>query len=193
MEKITRGECGGSRASRGRSGQARDPGARRRRCWPAWSPVVRWPRDRFIEWCARLPAGCVVAMEASSSAHHWARKLVALGLDAADHLGAAGRALPQRGRERQERRQRRGGDLRGGFAPEDALRAGQVASSSRACCACTGCAKGSRKTAPPASTASAGCWPSSAWCSRKAPRRCSSCLSRRARGRRQRDGHAGAG
>lgn len=38
------------------------------------------PRDRFIEWCVRLPAGCVVAMEASSSAHHWARKLVALGL-----------------------------------------------------------------------------------------------------------------
>jgi len=35
-------------------------------------------RDRFIEWCARLPAGCVVAMEASSSAHHWARKLIAL-------------------------------------------------------------------------------------------------------------------
>ena len=28
------------------------------------------PRDRFIEWCVRLPAGCVVAMEASSSAHH---------------------------------------------------------------------------------------------------------------------------
>lgn len=40
------------------------------------------PRDRFIEWCVRLPAGCVVAMEASSSAHHWARKLVALGLQA---------------------------------------------------------------------------------------------------------------
>ena len=39
-------------------------------------------RARFIEWCVRLPAGCVVAMEASSSAHHWARKLVALGLDA---------------------------------------------------------------------------------------------------------------
>jgi len=39
-------------------------------------------RDRFIEWCVHLPAGCVVAMEASSSAHHWARKLVALGLDA---------------------------------------------------------------------------------------------------------------
>lgn len=39
-------------------------------------------RDKFLAWCAQLPAGCVVAMEASSSAHHWARKLIALGLDA---------------------------------------------------------------------------------------------------------------
>ena len=39
-------------------------------------------RDKFIEWCVRLRAGCVVAMEANSSAHHWARKLIALGLDA---------------------------------------------------------------------------------------------------------------
>jgi transposase len=39
-------------------------------------------RDKFMAWCAQLPAGCVVAMEASSSAHHWARKLIALGLDA---------------------------------------------------------------------------------------------------------------
>ena len=38
-------------------------------------------RDKFIEWCVRLPAGCIVAMEASSSAHHWGRKLAALGLD----------------------------------------------------------------------------------------------------------------
>jgi transposase len=38
-------------------------------------------RARFIEWCVRLPRGCMVAMEASSSAHHWARKLVRLGLD----------------------------------------------------------------------------------------------------------------
>ena len=37
-------------------------------------------RDRFIAWCAQLPGGCVVAMEASSSAHHWARKLCSLGL-----------------------------------------------------------------------------------------------------------------
>ena len=38
-------------------------------------------RTKFIEWCMRLPRGCMVAMEASSSAHHWARKLAALGLD----------------------------------------------------------------------------------------------------------------
>jgi transposase len=39
-------------------------------------------RDKFMLWCAQLPAGCLIAMEASSSAHHWARKLAALGLDA---------------------------------------------------------------------------------------------------------------
>lgn len=40
------------------------------------------PRDKFIAWCAQLPSGCLIAMEASASAHHWARKLVCLGLDA---------------------------------------------------------------------------------------------------------------
>jgi transposase len=40
------------------------------------------PRQKFLGWCAQLPAGCLVAMEASSSAHHWARKLIAMGLDA---------------------------------------------------------------------------------------------------------------
>ena len=47
-------------------------------------------RDKFMAWCAQLPAGCLIAMEARSSAHHWARKLVLLGLDArviAAHLG----------------------------------------------------------------------------------------------------------
>jgi transposase len=39
-------------------------------------------RDAFLPWCAQLPAGCIIAMEASSSAHHWGRKLKALGLDA---------------------------------------------------------------------------------------------------------------
>ena len=39
-------------------------------------------RDKFLLWCTQLPAGCLVAMEASSSAHHWARHLRAMGLDA---------------------------------------------------------------------------------------------------------------
>lgn len=39
-------------------------------------------RDQFTAWCAQLPAGCVVAMEACSSAHHWARRLRSMGLDA---------------------------------------------------------------------------------------------------------------
>jgi len=39
-------------------------------------------RDQFLAWCAQLAPGCVVAMEACSSAHHWARRLRAMGLDA---------------------------------------------------------------------------------------------------------------
>ena len=39
-------------------------------------------REQFVAWCAQLPAGCLVAMEACSSAHHFARKLRAMGLDA---------------------------------------------------------------------------------------------------------------
>ena len=39
-------------------------------------------RDQFLAWCAQLPAGCVVAMEACSGAHHWGRELRRPGLDA---------------------------------------------------------------------------------------------------------------
>ena len=39
------------------------------------------PRDKFILCCAQLPPGCRVVMEVSSRAHHWARKLQALGLE----------------------------------------------------------------------------------------------------------------
>jgi transposase len=39
-------------------------------------------REAFEAWCAQLPAGCMVAMEACTSGHHWARRLRALGLDA---------------------------------------------------------------------------------------------------------------
>ena len=51
-------------------------------------------RDQFFAWCAQLPVGCLVAMEACSSAHHWARKLRALGLDA--RLIAANFVTPYR-------------------------------------------------------------------------------------------------
>jgi transposase len=39
-------------------------------------------REPFAQWCAQLSAGCPVAMEACSGAHHWARRLRAMGLDA---------------------------------------------------------------------------------------------------------------
>jgi len=51
-------------------------------------------RDAFIAWCAQLPPGGVVAMEACSSAHHWARRLRAMGLDA--RLIAANFVIPYR-------------------------------------------------------------------------------------------------
>jgi transposase len=38
--------------------------------------------NRFFGWCAGLPAGCLVAMEACGGAHHVARRLRLLGLDA---------------------------------------------------------------------------------------------------------------
>lgn len=38
--------------------------------------------ERFYAWCAQLPAGCLVAMEACGGAHHVARRLRLMGLDA---------------------------------------------------------------------------------------------------------------
>ena len=32
-------------------------------------------REKFLAWCADLPAGCLVAMEACSGAHHWCRQI----------------------------------------------------------------------------------------------------------------------
>lgn len=51
-------------------------------------------REQFVAWCAALPQGCLVAMEACSSAHHWARRLRAMGLDA--RLIAANFVTPYR-------------------------------------------------------------------------------------------------
>jgi transposase len=38
--------------------------------------------QRFEQWATTLPAGCVVAMESCSGAHHLARRLRLMGLDA---------------------------------------------------------------------------------------------------------------
>lgn len=38
-------------------------------------------RAAFGQWLTRLPKGCVVGMEACSSAHYWAREMQALGLE----------------------------------------------------------------------------------------------------------------
>lgn len=35
----------------------------------------------LAEWLVQLPAGCLVGMEACSTAHHWARRMQALGLE----------------------------------------------------------------------------------------------------------------
>ena len=51
-------------------------------------------RDKFVAWCAQLPTGCMVVLEVSSSAHHWARRLQSLGLDA--RIVAAQLAAPYR-------------------------------------------------------------------------------------------------
>ena len=37
-------------------------------------------RDAFLPWCANLPSGCIVAMEACCAADHWARQLKLAGL-----------------------------------------------------------------------------------------------------------------
>ena len=37
-------------------------------------------RDKFLLWCAELPVGCIVAMEACSGSHHWAGKLEEMGM-----------------------------------------------------------------------------------------------------------------
>ena len=94
VEQITRGErC--REATRPRvaltkqmfQGHAVDA-----RCRVMTSRALR--RDQFLPWCAQLPSACLVAMEASPSAHHRARQLQAMGLDA--HILSAQLAAPNR-------------------------------------------------------------------------------------------------
>jgi transposase len=69
-------------------------------------PVIRrqLARRSFLDWCVKLPPGCLVVMEACTGAHHWARQLQKLGLQVrliAPHLvipyrkqGKSGRTTP---------------------------------------------------------------------------------------------------
>jgi transposase len=65
-------------------------------------------RNKLLEFFASLPP-CLVGLEASGSAHHWARELIKLGHDArmmppayvqVDHRQAAGRATVARAKVR---------------------------------------------------------------------------------------------
>ena len=51
-------------------------------------------RSKFLAWCAQLPAGCLVAMEACGGAHHWCRQLQGMGFDA--RMMAAALVTPYR-------------------------------------------------------------------------------------------------
>lgn len=53
-------------------------------------------RDKFLSWCAQLPKGCIVAMEACGGSHHWARKLIGLGIDLNVKIIAAHLVAPYR-------------------------------------------------------------------------------------------------
>lgn len=69
----------------------------------AGQPLVRrsLARRSFLDWCAKLPAGCTVVMEACTGAHHWARRLRELGLEAqliAPHLVAPYRRQGAKGK-----------------------------------------------------------------------------------------------
>ncbi len=77
-------------------------------------------RSKMREFFVRIEP-CLIGMEACGSAHYWARELKAMGHEVRLMPGLH-QALCQ---ARQERRGRRGGDLRGGVAARNALRSDQ--------------------------------------------------------------------
>ena len=127
-------------------------------------------RDKFIEWCVRLPAGCVVAMEASSSAHHWARKLIALGLDA--RIISAQLVSPYRSEGATGKNDAKDAAAICEAASRPTMRFIPVKSIEQQSTLCVHRLREGLKIAPPASTGSAACSPNSAWSSRRAPASC---------------------
>ena len=68
------------------------------------SKVLNKPlkRDQFLPWCAQsLPPGCQIVLESTSGAHHWGRRLRAMGFAAqliAPHLAAPYRQAGKHGK-----------------------------------------------------------------------------------------------
>jgi transposase len=78
-------------------------------------------RNKLMAFFKKLPP-CLIGIEACATAHYWARELTKLGHEVRLMPPKDSQGLPQ---TQQERCGRRRGNLRGGAAPDDAVRAGQ--------------------------------------------------------------------
>jgi transposase len=78
----------------------------------------KWSRGQVEVRLANMPP-CLIGMEACVGAHHLSRRLRALGHDARLMPAKYVRAVLERP---EERLPRRGGDRRGGSAPDDEVR-----------------------------------------------------------------------
>src|SRR6201988_1148221 len=79
-------------------------------------------RGQVMKFFTALPP-CLVGMEACATAHYWARELTKLGHEVSFDASEGRESLRQ---AQQERRGRRGGNLRGGSPADDAICAGEV-------------------------------------------------------------------
>lgn len=97
-------------------------------------------RNKFLAWCAQLPAGCLVAMEACGGAHHWCRQLQSMGFDA--RMIAAALVTPYRmqGKAARTTPMMQQPSVRLPAAHRCAL-CPLKQSTSRECCACIDCVK----------------------------------------------------
>ena len=59
-------------------------------------------RSKFLAWCAQLPAGCLMVMEACGGAHHWCSAVAAHGLGCTHDGSSIGCTLSLAGQERKQ-------------------------------------------------------------------------------------------
>lgn len=67
--------------------------------WVVFTKALQ--RDAFLPWRGQVPPGTLIAVEACSGAHHWARRLISMWLDArteAAHFVSAYRMLGRSGK-----------------------------------------------------------------------------------------------